>query len=91
MTTMPEHHEVSCTMTPHPKEEDRMRKWMSAFNLVVALVALTVGISAYAAKPSPPPPPPFNCKWVVCAAPDCLDNEHLEVPAGACCPVCVPN
>jgi len=67
-----------------------MRKRMSLFTLVVALAALTVGISAYAAKPQPPAPRPI-CKGVLCAAPDCLDNEHLEVPAGACCPVCVPN
>jgi hypothetical protein len=33
----------------------------------------------------------FNCKIVQCAAPQCLDNEHLETPPGQCCPVCVPN
>jgi hypothetical protein len=32
-----------------------------------------------------------NCKWVVCANPDCGDGYHTEIPAGACCPVCVPN
>ena len=68
-----------------------MRKRMSVFSLVVALIALSVGISAYAKPQPPPPPPPFNCKWVVCAQPDCLDNEHLAIPPGGCCPVCVPN
>jgi hypothetical protein len=33
----------------------------------------------------------FNCKIVSCPAPACEDNEHLAVPAGQCCPVCVPN
>ena len=35
--------------------------------------------------------PPINCRFVLCAAPDCLDTEHLQVPPGQCCPVCVPN
>ena len=70
------------------------RRTAGLFTLVFALSALMAGVAAYAAKPQPPPPPPpppFNCKWVVCAQPDCGYNEHLEIPAGACCPVCVPN
>ena len=46
------------------------------------------------AKPTPPPPPPkppVNCKFVLCAYPDCLPGEHTETPAGQCCPVCVPD
>jgi hypothetical protein len=47
-----------------------------------ALVALTV---------SPVDARPINCKIVQCPAPDCNPNEHLQVPAGQCCPICVPN
>jgi len=62
------------------------RKRMFWLTLPFALFALAAGISAYAG-----PPRGINCKIVVCAAPDCLENEHLQVPPGACCPVCVPN
>ena len=34
---------------------------------------------------------PVPCKGVLCAYPDCGDGYHTEVPAGQCCPVCVPN
>lgn len=67
------------------------RRAAGLFTLLFALSALFAGVAAYAAKPQPPPPPPFNCKWVVCPQPDCGYNEHLETPAGQCCPVCVPN
>jgi hypothetical protein len=83
-------------MQPHSlvgwKEEIMRRRYAAWFTLSFAVFALTAGIAAYAGKPQPPaPPPPFNCRWVVCAQPDCGFNEHLEIPAGACCPVCVPN
>jgi hypothetical protein len=35
--------------------------------------------------------PPINCRFVLCAYPDCGPNEHTEIPTGQCCPVCVPN
>ncbi len=62
-------------------------------------VAIGIGIGIFffglagfmIAGKSSPPPPTINCKYVSCAAPDCLDNEHLQVPPGQCCPVCVPN
>ena len=57
---------------------------------VVALVALIVGIVAYVSA-STTPAYAFKCSWVSCAAPQCEDNEHLQVPPGQCCPVCVPN
>ena len=67
------------------------RKPTGWFTLLVTLGALTAGIAAYAKQPPPPPPPTFNCRWVVCAYPDCLPIEHTEIPPGQCCPVCVPN
>jgi hypothetical protein len=60
--------------------------------LVAVIISMTLTTGAVlAGKPQPPAPPPFNCKWVLCAYPDCLPNEHTEIPAGQCCPVCVPN
>ena len=59
------------------------------FAFVMGVFALIAGISAHAAKPQPPRPP--YCKFVLCAYPDCLPTEHTEIPAGQCCPVCVPN
>ena len=58
---------------------------------VVTLVfaALTAG-AVLAAKPGPVPVP-INCRFVLCAYPDCLPNEHTVIPPGQCCPVCVPN
>ena len=59
--------------------------------LAIVVNLLIAGAVALAKQPPPPPPPPFNCRWVVCAYPDCLPGEHTEIPAGQCCPVCVPN
>lgn len=47
---------------------------------VLAMLELTTPVQAF-----------LNCKGVSCAAPACEDNEHLQVPPGACCPICVPN
>ncbi len=57
---------------------------------VVTLVSLIVGIAAFLGAMSTPAYA-FNCKIVSCAAPQCEDNEHLQVPPGECCPICVPN
>ncbi len=58
----------------------------------VGLIALLMFLAAAATFHfTAPKPETFNCKIVQCAAPDCLDNEHLAVPPGQCCPVCVPN
>lgn len=67
------------------------RKRAFWFTFPVAVFALTAGISAFAAKPKPIPVGPPDCRFVLCAYPDCLPNEHTEIPAGQCCPVCVPN
>lgn len=56
-----------------------------------ALVCLAVGIAAFVSAINSPVSAFFNCKIVSCAAPQCEDNEHLQVPPGQCCPVCVPN
>lgn len=61
------------------------KRRMFWLTLVFAVLALTAGFAAYA-RPSG-----INCKIVSCPAPMCEDNEHLERPAGACCPICVPN
>lgn len=55
---------------------------------LVFLMALAAAAAFHIAAPKTES---FNCKIVQCAAPDCLDNEHLETPPGQCCPVCVPN
>jgi uncharacterized membrane protein len=68
------------------KEEAMTRRKMN----VVALLALIVGFAAFFGAMSTRAYA-FNCKIVSCAAPMCEDNEHLETPAGQCCPVCVPN
>jgi hypothetical protein len=61
--------------------------------LALMLVAASATGAALAAKPGGGGGGggTFNCKWVVCANPDCGDGYHTEIPAGACCPVCVPN
>lgn len=64
------------------------RKRMSLLALGALIVATVSFVSAMTA---PVHARPINCKYVSCAAPDCLPNEHLQVPPGQCCPVCVPN
>jgi hypothetical protein len=52
---------------------------------------LIVGTLGFVSLVTEPTHAGFNCRFVSCACPDCLENEHLEVPPGECCPVCVPN
>jgi len=66
-----------------------MKKKLVCAALTLVVAALTT--AALAAKPGGGGGGTFNCKWVVCAYPDCGDGYHTEIPAGACCPVCVPN
>ena len=61
--------------------------WLALLLLVMGTGAVVVGSKALARARTEG----FNCKIVQCAAPDCLDGEHLETPPGQCCPVCVPN
>ena len=35
--------------------------------------------------------PPINCAVVLCALPECAEDETTVVPKGQCCPICVPN
>jgi hypothetical protein len=63
---------------------------MTRIGWMALLMLMTATVASRFTKPTPKPEF-FNCKIVQCAAPDCLDNEHLEVPPGQCCPVCVPN
>jgi len=57
----------------------------------LVLGILIVGTLAFIAEVTAPTQAFFNCKIVSCPAPACEDNEHLQVPPGQCCPVCVPN
>ena len=66
-----------------------MKKKLVCAALTLVVAALTT--AALAAKPGGGGGGTFNCKWVVCAYPDCGDGYHTEIPAGQCCPVCVPN
>ena len=57
----------------------------------VVLASLAIAVAAFVTVIATPAEAFFNCKIVSCAAPMCEDNEHLQVPPGQCCPVCVPN
>lgn len=57
---------------------------------VLATLVLIVGTVAFVSAILEPVHA-FNCKIVSCPAPACEANEHLQVPPGQCCPVCVPN
>ena len=57
----------------------------------VVLASLVIAVAAFVSVIATPAQAFFNCKIVSCAAPMCEDNEHLQVPPGECCPVCVPN
>ena len=65
-----------------------MKRKMQAWFVLAIVIVGTLG---FAALVSAPTEAFFNCKIVSCAAPACEDNEHLQVPPGQCCPVCVPN
>jgi hypothetical protein len=54
--------------------------------VVVAIAAVMSAVVAVQTEAGSTPRPPFNCKWVVCAYPDC---EQTVIPPGQCCPVCV--
>jgi len=58
----------------------------------LVLGSLIVGTLAFvAATTTPAQARAINCKIVSCPAPACEENEHLQVPPGQCCPICVPN
>jgi hypothetical protein len=61
-------------------------------NAALILAILIVGTLGFMALVTAPAQAGFfNCKIVSCAAPACLEGEHLHVPPGQCCPVCVPD
>jgi len=60
-------------------------------NAWLVLALLVVGTLGLVALVSSPTEAYFNCKIVSCAAPDCLEGTHLQVPPGQCCPICVPD
>jgi hypothetical protein len=55
------------------------------------LSVLIIGTFSLLSGAAPTPTRSINCKIVSCPAPMCEDNEHLQVPPGQCCPICVPN
>ena len=65
------------------------RKKVAWIVTAVAIIGLLGGAIALA-KP-PIKPLPIDCRFVLCAFPDCTENEHIVIPPGQCCPVCVPN
>jgi hypothetical protein len=78
---------VGPTVAQTTKEKAMIRKrepWFILALVIVAVVGFFAAVTPSAARP-------INCKIVSCPAPQCLDNEHLQVPPGQCCPVCVPN
>jgi hypothetical protein len=65
------------------------RKRMFWLTFLPAAFALCAGVSAVAGhKPVPIGPP--DCRFVLCAYPDCGPDEQVVIPPGECCPVCVP-
>ena len=66
-----------------------MTNRIARFALAFAVIGTVSGAVALA-RPKPVPIKP-DCKFVLCAYPDCLENEHTVIPEGQCCPVCVPN
>ena len=66
-----------------------MKKKLVCLAAVLVVAGLSTG-GVVAGKPKPIPFP-IDCRFVLCAYPDCGPDEHTEIPQGQCCPVCVPN
>ena len=65
------------------------RKRTNWLVLAFAMIAVLASVSAVLMPVEAGPP--INCRFVLCAYPDCLEGEHTEIPPGQCCPVCVPD
>ncbi|HEX4826030.1 MAG TPA: hypothetical protein VFV19_17160 [Candidatus Polarisedimenticolaceae bacterium] len=57
----------------------------------LVLGSVVIAVAAFVAVTATPAQAFINCRFVSCAAPACEDNQHLQVPPGQCCPVCVNN
>lgn len=66
-----------------------MDKKLKSLLVLGVLIAATTAVVSLITPPADARP--INCKIVSCPPPACLDNEHSQVPAGQCCPICVPN
>ena len=55
------------------------RKYRSVFALALVIVG-GLAVSALLTQTEAAPRPPINCRFVLCAYPDCLPNEHTEIP-----------
>jgi len=64
----------------------KLAKWLSFGSVTLAVMAFAGAVSMPVQAR-----PPLNCKWVSCPPPACEYGEHMEVPPGQCCPVCVPD
>ena len=71
----------------HATKDEMSRKRETWFVLAMLIVG-TLGLVTLVTEPTHAS---INCRFVSCACPDCLEGEHLEVPPGQCCPVCVPD
>lgn len=58
--------------------------------VLLSLMAVLLALASAVAVPVEAFPGP-DCRFVLCAYPDCGPNEHPEIPPGQCCHVCVPN
>jgi len=64
----------------------RTANWLVLASLTSASLALVAAIAVPVEAG-----PPRNCRFVSCPPPACEYGEHMEVPPGQCCPVCVPD
>jgi hypothetical protein len=61
-------------------------KWLVLASVTIALMSFVASV-AVPVKARPP----INCRFVSCPPPACEFGEHMQVPPGQCCPVCVPD
>ena len=63
-----------------------------AFVATLALAAAVVSVLSLESQAAPPKPP-IDCSIVLCPAPPptCPPGFKLGIPAGQCCPKCLPT
>ncbi|HKQ61360.1 MAG TPA: hypothetical protein VJS92_08700 [Candidatus Polarisedimenticolaceae bacterium] len=63
----------------------RTATWLVSGSLIVSALAFVSAVIV------PAQAGPRNCRFVSCPPPACEAGEHMAVPPGQCCPVCVPD